>query len=72
MAKTPLRKRRSKQELKNDATKTARALYVQLSPATARYHRLLELAAEFGCSYHTIALTAIDWYLQTKTPTKKY
>lgn len=47
-----------------------KSLYVQLSPATARYHRLLELAKEYNCSYHTIALTAIDWYLRTKAPEK--
>lgn len=47
-----------------------RSLYVQLSPATSRYHRLLELAAEYNCSYHTIALTAIDWYLRTQAPKK--
>lgn len=47
-----------------------RTKYVCLSPATPRYHRLMELAQEYNCSYHRIALDAIDWYLRTQTPKK--
>lgn len=48
----------------------ARAIYVRLTPATFRYHRLLELAKEYDCSYHRIALDAIDWYLRTQISKK--
>lgn len=47
-----------------------RSLYVKLSPATPRYHRLLELAQETNSSYHTISLLAIDWYLRSQSPKK--
>lgn len=45
-------------------------LYVQLSPATTRYQRLMELSHLYQCSYHRIVLDAIDWYLNTKVPRK--
>jgi hypothetical protein len=45
-----------------------KAVYVQLSPSTFRYKRLIELSQEFNCSYHRIVLEAIDWYLRTQTP----
>lgn len=47
-----------------------KALYVRLTPTTFRYQRLLELAKEYDCSYHRIALDAIDWYLRTQTRNK--
>lgn len=47
-----------------------KSVYVQISPSTFRYQRLMELSQEFNCSYHRIALEAIDWYLRVKTPKK--
>ena len=43
------------------------SVYVCISRSTKRYQRLMELAQEYGCSYHKIALEAIDWYLRTQT-----
>ena len=48
-----------------------KSLYVQISPATPRYSRLIELSQQFDLSYHRIALDAIDWYLNTKAPSKQ-
>lgn len=66
MSKTPSPARK----ISDKPRQARRSLYVCLSPATPRYHRLMELAAEWNCSYHTIALTAIDWYLRSQTPKK--
>jgi len=46
------------------------SVYVCISRSTKRYQRLMELAQEYGCSYHKIALEAIDWYLRTQTNKK--
>lgn len=73
MANEPRKRfRRLKSEVLNDPNRPEfRTLYVGLCPSTPRYHRLLELSEQFNCSYHSIALTAIDWYLNTQVPPKK-
>ena len=43
--------------------------YFKLSPSTSRYHRLMSLAADWGCSWQDIIKEAIDVYLK-KNPKK--
>jgi len=38
--------------------------YFKLSPSTSRYHRLMSLAADLGCSWQDIIKEAIDVYLK--------
>lgn len=49
----------------------AKSIYVQISPASPRYHRLIELSQKFDISYHRVALDAIDWYLNTQARTRQ-
>ncbi len=48
-----------------------KSVYLKIYASTMRYHRLMALADEYGCSWHTIALEAIDWYIRTHPPKKK-
>jgi hypothetical protein len=40
-----------------------KSVYVKIYASTLRYHQLMKLAKKRGCSWHTIALEAIDYYL---------
>lgn len=48
-----------------------KSVYLKIYASTWRYHQLMDLAKENNCSWHQIALEAIDWYLRTQAKRRK-